>query len=61
MKFAAGDHIRVTHTPCAYFDRTGTIAEVVEGQHHPYRVEGLADWPLWFGDAEMVLALKEDG
>jgi hypothetical protein len=55
-KFRAGDHVRIIHTPCAYFDRAATIAEVVDGQAHPYRVDGLAPWPLWFGADELTLA-----
>lgn len=59
MKHQLGATVRVIHTPCAYFDRTATIAEVRPDQHHPYRVDGLADWPLWFGDHELIAALPE--
>ena len=56
MKFKTGDHVRIIHTPCRYFDRVVTIADIVEGQAHPYRIDSLEPWPLWFGDTEMVLA-----
>ena len=38
---------------CSHYHQTGTIDTVVEGQHHPYAVAGLADWVLWFSAHEL--------
>jgi len=46
--------VRIIHSPCAYHGRVGTIAAVAPDQLHPYRVDDLAPWPLWFGDRELV-------
>lgn len=56
MKFAIGDSVRITHTPCRYFDQVGTVEDINEHQDHPFAVDGLEPWPLWFGADEMVLA-----
>jgi len=48
--------IRIIHSPCAYHGRVGTIAAVAPDQLHPYRVDDLADWPLWFGGHEIEAA-----
>ena len=59
-KHQPGDHVRIIHTPCRYFDRTATIAEVRDDQAHPYRIDTLEAWPLWFGDRELVAALTPE-
>ena len=56
MKFALGDHVRITAQSCRYFDYVGTVGDVNHTQHFPFGVTGLEDWPLWFGPGEMVLA-----
>ena len=53
-KHHAGQTVRITHSPCRYYDQTATIAEVREDQAHPYRIDTLEPWPLWFGDNELT-------
>lgn len=49
-----GATVRIIARGCRYYDQTGTIEAVIEGQHHPYHVTGLEPWPLWFGAHEFV-------
>ena len=47
---------RVTVCPghrCAYTGRVGVIGEIRPDQRAPYRVDGLADWGLWFTKDEI--------
>ncbi|MDQ5860673.1 MAG: hypothetical protein M3536_00220 [Actinomycetota bacterium] len=55
-KFRVGDSVRITHSPCRYFDQVGTVEDINEDQDHPFAVDGLEPWLLWFGPDEMVLA-----
>lgn len=47
--------VRIIARGCRYYDQTGTIAAVIEGQHHPYHVAGIEPWALWFGADELVV------
>lgn len=55
-KFRVNDPVRITHSPCRYFDMVGTVADIATDQDHPFAVTGLEPWTLWFGPDEMVLA-----
>lgn len=56
MKFKIGDHVRVINRTCKYFDRVGTVQEVMAGQQLPFGLSGLESVPIWFGPFELILA-----
>ncbi|QDG87134.1 hypothetical protein [Pseudarthrobacter sp. NIBRBAC000502770] len=56
MKFKIGDHVRIIARRCRQFDDVGAIVDVVDGAHHPFRVQIQDQHPLWFGPHELVLA-----
>lgn len=55
MTITEGLTVRIVARACRHHNATGRVVAVVEGQHHPYAVTGLADWWLWFGDHELEI------
>lgn len=60
MTITVGTRVRVTAS-CTHRTQAGTVTAIVEGQHHPYAVAGLAPWELWFsaGELEVVHTPQE--
>lgn len=58
-KFRIGDHVRIINRTCKYFDRVGTVQEVMVGQQLPFGLSGLESVPIWFGPFELILAEPE--
>lgn len=58
MTITIGTQVRVTAT-CAHRTQAGTVTAIVEGQHHPYAVAGLAPWELWFSAHELEIITNE--
>lgn len=54
MTITIGTSVRITAT-CAHRTQAGTVTAIVEGQHHPYAVAGLAPWELWFSSGELEI------